>query len=286
MAFTSNKMINLYYNSSGRGPGKVINNLKLGLKLLENNYTDNFRGNNNYSNLILQDHWALYSDKIINSIIGPNVCVLPIDNSVVMSKKYKKILVPSQWVKNLYMKWLPEDKIEIWPVGIDTDLFYDMSKEKKEIDCLIYFKRRQNEELNSVIEFLESNNQSYEVISYGSYSEEHFISVIKNCRYGIVIDKCESQGLAIEEMMSCNLPLLVWDVMEWSDRGDDYKIDATSVPYWSETCGIKFNFFNELSELYVDFIKNLPYYNPRKYIQDNLTLEKTTKKLINLLYNE
>ena len=44
------------------------------------------------------------------------------------------------------------------------------------------------------------------------YDENEFLNYIKTCKYGIVLDAHESQGFAIQEMLSCNLPLLVWGV--------------------------------------------------------------------------
>ena len=232
--------------------------------------------------LFLQNHVLLNTSHIENSIIGPNVCTLPTDNKVVMEQKYKKILVPSEWVKSLYLKWISEEKIEVWPVGVDTERFLDTKNEEKNIDCLIYFKRRNEEDLNFVTNFLQNLKCNFHVVKYGEYNEESFIKMIKKSKSACVIDNCESQGLAIQEMMSCNLPLFVWDVETWNDRGEENKVPATSVPYWSEKCGeIAFN-KEEIENKFSDFINNLDRYNPREYILDNLTLKKQSKEIITI----
>lgn len=273
-------MINIFYNSISNGPGKVVTNLILGLQKCGIEYKTNQIISSEDKLLVLQDNHILYKETHNEKIIGPNICTLPIDNQYVMSQNYKKMIVPCEWVKQLYMKWLPEGKLLIWAVGINTDLFYDMSNNFKDNDCLIYFKRRNEEELNMVISMLESNNQTYEIIRYGNYSEQHFLSVLERSKYGIVIDKCESQGIAIQEMMSTNLPLLVWDTTVWDDRGEEFKIDATSVPYWNDRCGIKVGNFEELKNNFVSFIENLNNFNSREYILKNLDLENSAKKII------
>lgn len=273
-------MINVFYHGLGNGPGKVVSNLISGFNKLNLDFKTNQQITPEDKLLVLQNHQLLSIKTENEKIIGPNICTLPIDNNEVMSMDYKKIIVPSQWVKDLYLKWLPEDKICIWAVGIDTDLFYDTSNEKKEIDCLIYFKRREESELNSVIKLLETNNQSYEIIRYGSYDEESFIDTIKKSRYGIVIDKCESQGIAIEEMMSANLPLLIWDNIIWDDRGEEFSVPATSVPYWDDTCGIKADTLEELVDKFETFITTLEKFKPRNYILNNLSLDKSVEKLL------
>jgi len=85
-------MINLYFNNSGRGPGKVYGNLIKGLHQLNIDYTINQNVNNGWKNLILQSHWALDTNLINDAIIGPNVCVLPIEDGRVMEQKYKRII--------------------------------------------------------------------------------------------------------------------------------------------------------------------------------------------------
>jgi hypothetical protein len=106
------------------------------------------------------------------------------------------------------------------------------------------------------------------------------MKVLKRSKYGIVIDKCESQGIAIEEMMSTNLPLLVWDTPVWDDRGEAFKIEATSVPYWDEKCGSKFIKQKELNDAFNNFIDNIDNFSPREFMLENLSLEKCAKKIM------
>jgi glycosyltransferase involved in cell wall biosynthesis len=282
MLFILKKMINLYFNDSSRGPGKVYGNLIKGLRNLNIDHTINHSIDNGWKNLILQQHWALSTNKIHDSIIGPNICVIPIENQNVMAQKYKKIIVPSIWVKNLYRRWLPDDKIVIWPVGIDTDYFNNFSQEKKINDCLIYYKRRDETDLNLVINLLKQKNQSYEIIRYGSYSEMELIDKIKKSKYCFLLNNTESQGIAVQEMMSCNLPLFVWDTTIWEDYGQIHSIEATSIPYWDSTCGISVQKETEIFKRFDEFIDNINTYNPRQYVLNNLSLEKTTLELLSL----
>jgi hypothetical protein len=120
-------MINIFYNGTSNGPGKVVNNLILGLQKSKIDFKTNQSISSDDKLLILQDHFLLSADLPNQKIIGPNICTLPIDNKEMMKQNYKKTVVPCEWVKQLYLKWLPEDKISVWAVGINTDLFFDMS---------------------------------------------------------------------------------------------------------------------------------------------------------------
>lgn len=269
------------------GPQKVYNNLQKGLESLGVNYSHNDPNpKNGFVTVFLNKHNSIQSNLINNSFVGPNICVLPIDDRIMMEQKYQKTIVPSKWVKNLYSKWIPAEKICTWAVGIDTDLFSDKSNNEKTNDCLIYFKRRSSEELNIIKNFLKEKKQSFVLLEYGKYNEAQFIDVITKSKYGIILDNTESQGIAIQEMMSCNLPLLVWDASCWTDRGEIYKIEATSIPYWGNDCGLAFTNESKLGETFDKFIKNLENYKPRNFILKNLTLELCAKKLIDIIKDE
>jgi hypothetical protein len=275
-------MIGLFYKYDKNGPGKVIKNLINGLERIGQEYFLNEEEKVNEDSFVvcLQEHPVLYSKKINNLIIGPNICTLPIDVDFVMKQKYNKILVPSQWVFDKYKRWINTDKIKIWASGVDTDFFQDFSKEKKTNDCLIYFKRRNYEDLVYITKFLKNKNQSFEIIEYGNYTEEYFLNLIKKSKYAFIIDSCESQGIAIQEMMSCNLPLFVWDVEFWNDRGEEYKVSATSIPYWNEICGIKETNRDLIFENFNLFLDKKEIFKPREFVLKNFNLEKQASDLL------
>jgi hypothetical protein len=269
--------IGVYYSYNERGPGKVVNNLLNGFDKLGIGYKLNLDGN---YNIILQNCNRLYGD-LSNCILGPNICTLPIDNNQVMNfNNYNTILVPSLWVKNLYMRWLPEDKIVVWPVGINIDIFKPLDCDKI-YDYLIYYKRRDLSDLNNLVSKLKSIGRTFNIIEYGKYSEENFIDLVSKSKYGIVIDSSESQGIAIQEMLSCNLPLLVWDVKYWNDRGLVYQCESTSIPYWSNECGVVFYDLNEfLDKIYL--LENNTY-SPRNFILKNLNMVDKCMEIIELI---
>lgn len=274
------KLIILYeYNQNG--PGKVIKNLKLGLDKLDINYEENPSVVNQEDKIIaLQWHPLVSSANPNNLLIGPNVCTLPIDNGFIMSQKYKKCVVPSPLVGDKYAQWISREKLFVWPVGIDTDFFSDKSKEEKQFDCLIYFKRRDFNDLKVITNLLKEHNQTFNIISYGDYSENQFIELISKSKYGIVIDNTESQGIAIQEMMSCNLPLFVWDVTMWVDRGSEHACPATSIPYWDDRCGIFEIDKDNIEKAFGIFLEKFGFFKPRDYILENLTLGKKAQDLI------
>jgi glycosyltransferase involved in cell wall biosynthesis len=276
-------MINLIFSQyeNKSGPGKVAINTVKGLQEIGIPFTVN--SDNQFPSVFLQDHPYMHVKNLSGDLVGPNICVLPPDNRVIMEQKYKKCLVPSSWVFKKYSRWLDPAKLAIWAVGIDTESFAPSNN--KSIDFLVYFKRRDTEDLNAVCNFLKSKGFTFKIVSYGNYSEEQFKECMNECRYAFLIDRCESQGIAVQEMMSCNLPILVWDVNRWADRGEEYACEATSIPYFTEQCGVYFYDKASMNAAFDNFMGHVNNFEPRKYIIDNFSLKHKASDLMRILYD-
>lgn len=177
-----------------------------------------------------------------------------------------------------------------FPYGVDIHHF-NITDRVPVFDCLVYFKHRKTDILNKVLNELTLKNISYKQISYGSYNEEMYLKYLKECKFMLSVDGHESQGFALEEAMSCNVPLLVLDATTLYDESNDgvtavyeryrpKKLAASSVPYWSEQCGIRIESFDMLS-ISLDLILNTyTEYNPRKFIIDTLSPKVCMKKIL------
>lgn len=270
-------MVNIFYTYYQDGPRKVVDNL---IKGLEKNKIEYSRNQRLFDNSIFL---SSNSDTVIhepsNTIIGPNIWF---EDSIVTNQNYKFFLVPSVWVRELILKnvSIEKEKVKIWQVGIDTDYFRDTKDDVKELDCFIYFKNREHHELQLIKHYLAARNLNYEIIYYGQYKEQEFLNVISKSRFAIILDNTESQGIAIQEIMSSNLPLFVWDKINWSN--EKYSCEATSIPNWNSNCGIFFHNPTEFEYKFGLFLDTLDNFNPRKFVLQELSLEEQAKKLINL----
>jgi hypothetical protein len=73
----------------------------------------------------------------------------------------------------------------------------------------------------------------YKIFNYlQRYNEAEYLTYLQSCKYGIWIDAHESQGFALEEALSCNVPLLVWNVSSLNrEENSDYPdVPATPSP--------------------------------------------------------
>ena len=284
-------MINLWYEESywghagGRvsGPEKVVKNT---IDALEQEGIEYAINDDTYSyNFLMQyqhgvAHLKHQELEHSSCVIGPQVW--PFDSYgkflIENPQYYKNIIAPSEWVKNLFENKLGISKVVVWPVGIkEPNIISNQS-----IDCLIYYKNRPAEHLEQVKSLLSKRGLTHVQLQYGSYSQDEFKHALAKVQFCIIIDNTESQGIAIQEMMAVGKPLFVWDINEWDYMGEQYKVPATSVPYWSDECGEKFYFVDELEETFERFYDRIDTYNPRNLIDSELSYKSSMKKLLNI----
>ena len=221
-----------------------------------------------------------YPDKLF--IFGPHFTVLP-NESVNFNNKYSNAYynLLSEWVKNLWIHF-KYDNIPIitLPYGVDTEIFKP-NKNRNERDLVIlYYKDRNLMEFLYIIHILVYKNINVKVFNYSNgYSEEEYIESLKNAKYAIWLGRHESQGFALQECLSCDVPILVWNVTKMSqeeDKKEEYKdidVDATVIPYWNDNCGEYFLYPHEFENIFNKFLNNLDNYKPREYILSNLSKE-------------
>ena len=135
---------------------------------------------------------------------------------------------------------------------------------------------------------VKNKNINYYVFSYDrKYDEDDYIRFLQNAKYGIIIGRHESQGFAIEEALSCNAPLFVWNVKSMNEEaGYNYgDIPATTIPYWDHRCGEYFYNQSEIEDKFNLFLSKLETYKPRDFVLENLSREICENKLIQTIHN-
>ena len=187
----------------------------------------------------------------------------------------------SPWVKELYSNFgelcMP---VKVLPFPVDVERFVPNDSEKT-LDCFVYFKGRDRKILNYVQQYLEDKKVNFVTIMCGSYKEQDYIEILRKVKFGIWIGCHESQGFALEEALSMNVPLLVFNVKtihdEVNNEGkhsyleykDNYDLKATSCSYWDERCGKIIYEMDELEDG-LDKIQSGSY-KPREFIMETLS---------------
>jgi len=241
---------------------------------------------------IIHFHHTPFNSSLFPSkkyIFGSAFSVFPNNKLMSINNIYKNSIYiqPSIWAANTWINFGAENivPIKVFPFPVEVDKFCPIQHSQKN-EVFIYFKRRKPEELEYVKQFLNYKNITYKIFDYvQKYNEEDYLKCLQNAKYGIIIDAHESQGFAIEEALSCNVPLLVWNTSFMSQEyGCNYpNIPCSSIAYWDERCGLYFYKVEEFETSYNEFINKLETYNPRAYIMENLSPQKCGERFIELV---
>lgn len=233
---------------------------------------------------------SLYPNK--KFIFGPHFSVFP-DNKLLQINNVHKNSVyiqPSEWVVELWInmnasRYLP---IKSFSFPVDKNKFSIKKDINVRTEVFIYFKRRNPAEIKLVESFLKTKNINYRIFDYVKrYDENDYLSFLQKSKFGIILDAHESQGFAIQEALSCDVPLLVWNTKTMNQEyGSIYSnIPCTTIPYWDARCGEYFYNHIELEKTFDLFISKLETYKPREYILENLSVKKCSERFLELIKN-
>ena len=206
-----------------------------------------------------------------------------------------KYLSPSQWAKDFVIEGgnvnLP---IITSPFAVDIEKFKP-SISNKYYDCIVYYKHRCSDDIEYVENILKSKNITYKKFVYSKYKEEDYIKSLNECHYAIWVTSTESQGFALQECLSMNVPILVWNATslfdEYTLQGDHvykdklgkYELKGTTIPYWDERCGIAFTKKEDFEPCFDIMRSSYTKFHPRDFVLENLSPKVCMERLINLL---
>lgn len=285
------------------GQTKALKNLLLGLELGKIEYRLNpaekaIRNEKNPILLFGQSKVIDYLEKFPTAqfIVGPALYSHPLENPRLSVKNnVKRILVPGPWMESMCKPYWGS-KVVAWPVGIDTNEWSVAHDGVKTNDLLIYEKimwDSKKQLLLDITPILNKLDIKYDLIHYGNYQEEEYKQKLKNSRAMLYLSEHETQGIAYQQALAMGIPVLAWDRNSyWLDprfypERVCYK-PASSVPYWDQRCGEKFSSIDELENSIITFLDNIynEKYDPRSYVMENLSLELSTRNLLNIMSAE
>jgi len=196
----------------------------------------------------------------------------------------------SEWVIKMREEFAPSSiPVVCFPFAIDTKQFEPKEK-PKDLDCLVYIKHREPHFIEKALKIIQDSGVSYETITYANYYESDYMALLERCNFMICLDANETQGFALEEAMACDVPLLVCDVKsmyeEYYDTVQPHghlaptkNLFATSVPYWSDECGIRIYSLDELPKAIETMKENE--FHPRPYILETLSPGVCMDRILN-----
>lgn len=232
---------------------------------------------------VILDDWRLPNP----ALLGPSLYDHPgLAPNLFADDRFKKYLCLADWMYNIFHDFYGERCVK-WFAGIDTDEWRPSSSMKKKYDFLIYDKIRWNHEhlkhtlIGPICQTLKSRNLSYETITYQKHDHATYRRTLEECRHMIFLCEHETQGLAYQEALASGVSIFAWDNGFWLDplwqRFGTVPPRASSVPFFSDICGMTFSSSDEFEPKLDKFIDNQQSYNPRRFVLENLSFEASAK---------
>jgi glycosyltransferase involved in cell wall biosynthesis len=221
----------------------------------------------------------------------------PLDDPHFLQRRpIKRVLVPGPWMREM-CKIYWGSAVQAWPVGIDTDLWQPDDAGQKTTDVLIYDKVRWQRDryepalIEPIRATLRQQKLTFREIRYGFYCEDDFRAALADCKTMIFLCEHETQGIAYQQALSCNVPILAWDQRGYW-RDPSYYPDkvtfgpVTSVPYWDDRCGRTFESAEEFGSQWLGFWDDYRSgrFTPRDYILETLTLERSARRYLEFVH--
>jgi glycosyltransferase involved in cell wall biosynthesis len=243
---------------------------------------------------------VLFDRKWDNPVLfGPGVYSHPLECPDLFEKypNVQKIILSCEWMKQMFVPYYGAENIIVWPVGIDTNKWNPaLKKPVSATDFLIYDKVRWQYEhyrenlLLPIQKSLSARGFSHDYIRYGNYTHEILLAKLAKCKAVIFLCEHETQGLAYQQILATGTPILAWDRGGYW-RDPQYYPErvqfgpVSSVPYWDNRCGLKFKDSATFEQQLPDFMALLErnILAPRNYILENLTLEKSAEKFVQIV---
>jgi hypothetical protein len=192
------------------------------------------------------------------------------------------------WLRDVFAPFYG-DKCVIWHAGIDTQRWTDTRDHHKDIDVLIYDKMRWTRDvkerflLQPIIEHITRRNHNYYVLRYGNISHNQYADLLSRSRCMVFLCEHETQGIAYQEGLASNVPILAWDPGYWVDPLwellAENPVPATSVPQFSASCGMTFRKTYEFPDCFDKFYQQIAKYEPRRFVPGATLHERLSQNL-------
>lgn len=131
------------------------------------------------------------------------------------------------------------------------------------------------------IKFLLKKNTNFKVIKYGYFSKKKYFHLLEKSKLMIYFSSTESQGIAMQEAWSYDVPTLVYSQPHYFIKNK--RFNASSSPYLTKYCGFFFRNKNEFKIKFDLILKKKLY--PRKWLINNMSQDISVKKLMKIIKN-
>lgn len=205
------------------------------------------------------------------------------DNGAMLSPEIDACLMPSEW---LYTAWTEDapvlrDRMRIWAAGVEERYWVAGEGRKSgSRSVLVYWKTEERAFCQAVENLLRSCGWVPTTIRYGAHTQRQFRQLLSEAAFAVFISRSETQGIALAEAWSCDVPTLAWNPGELTYRGRRFSV-VSSCPYLTRDTGREWRSLTDLERLLTES-QRLQECAPRNWVLHHMTDEVRTRELLGI----
>jgi hypothetical protein len=225
----------------------------------------------------LLESWSLSNPALLGPALYDHPGLAP---HLMADPRFRRYLVSADWCLEMFRPYYGEH-CALWFAGIDVAHWPDSRQGERDIDVLVYDKIRWDRErlvpgfLEPLVAELRRGGLSVQRLQYRFYDVPTYRRLLGRSRSMLFLCEHETQGIAYQEALASNVPVLAWDNGFWLDplarRFSSQPIPASSVPYFDTRCGERFRDLASFSAVFELFWARLGSYEPRQYVKEHLS---------------
>jgi len=245
------------------------------------------------ANEALEQAAALKRKGVIDFLVaGPVNALLPDENGGVLRlREIDRVIVAAEWAIDLYRS-APElvAKCRVCPCGVDTGLWKPAGTPKGRT-AVVYWKSGDEAFCAEVEAMVRRAGLEPQVVrtrhgEHGMFTPEKLRQLLDGSVLAVFLSTFETQGIALAEAWSMNVPTVVWDPQgdaEWRGR---HFTSGSSAPYLTPATGIAARDKAGLEPAIRQALASLGGFQPREWVLANMTDAICSKRLYELIMEE
>jgi len=212
-------------------------------------------------------------------------------NKILQTPGIDLLIIASEWVRRFYRD-VPalRDKARVCPAGVDAD-FWQPTGRRRERVAVVYWKSGDEpfcEAAEATVRQcgLEPIRIESRPGEHRSFRSADYRAQLDRAAVGVFLSAFETQGLALAEAWSMNVPAVVWDPRgdaEW--RGRRFTA-GSSAPYLTSATGVAFREIGELRPALERALASPGSFQPRDWVLANMTDAVCSRRLFDLIRAE
>ena len=221
-------------------------------------------------------------NRIKTLMVGPNFAPST-ENFFIAWPLVTCYLGNSEWYEANLRRINPalENRICRWFAGVDENDWNPSTKFKdKQTNKVLMYHKTDGQVVDEATILLQKYGYSVIRINYGGYKPEYFKKALQECKFAVFVSQSETQGIALAEAWSMDVPTLVWNPKTSHDWDGYTWIDTSACPYMNPMVGLDWQEMDEFRRIVESFESLSQSFEPRRWVLLNMTDKISVEKLL------